>query len=294
MEHLLALVLGHGPGDDPALGILAVELDEHVALGLLPAVGQQTLRDHHLAALIAVKTGVALGGVDAANLDGVHLHGGVFPQVDDGLGIHHIAARLAGGVLAIVLFGIVDAAVFTDIEGMDTVVAALVAAGIMDAAAGDDLHITVIAHIEIVIHQLGKARLADDDGDVALLTLGAGLDADVDALLAVGLGGDLNVLGGLAGLAAAVLTDIEGAYGLAGKVCDLLQQLGVNVGNHSLASFFSSTGQLPRVSARIRGKISSVVPRWAMAPPETTMISSASWMMRSWWEMMIMVERPSL
>ena len=290
VEHLLGIILSNGTGNDAALGILAVKLDMHIALGLLLAVGQQALGDHHLAALLTVKTGVALGGVDAANLDGVHLHGGVFPQVNDGLGVHYIAAGLAGGVLAVVLFRIVDPAVFADVEGVHTVVAALITAGIVNAAAGDDLYIAIIAHIKIVIHQLGKPSLADDDGDVALLALGAGLDTDVNALLAIGLGSDLDVLGGLAGLTAAVFADIKGAYGLAGEIGDLFQQLGVNVGNHSLTSFFSSTGQPPRVSARIRGKTSSVVPRWAMVPPETTIISSASWMIRSWWEMIIMVE----
>ena len=111
--------------------------------------------------------------------------------------------------------------------------------------------------------------------------IGARLDADVNALLAVGLGGDLNVLRGLPRLAAAVLADVESSHGLAGEIGDLFQQLGVNFCDHSLTSFLSSTGQLPSVSARIRGNISSVVPRWAMAPPDTTIISSASWMMRS-------------
>ena len=39
-------------------------------------------------------------------------------------------------------------------------------------------------------------------------------------LLARPAGDDLNMLGGLAGLAAAVLTDVEGAHGLAREVGD--------------------------------------------------------------------------
>ena len=159
--------------------------------------------------------------------------------------------------------------------------AAFVTAGVVDAAAGDDVHVAVVAHIEVVIDQLAEAAVADDDGDVAFLTLGAGLDADVNAGLSVAAGIDSNVLGGLTGLAAGVLADIEGAHGLAGQIGDLFQQSGVDIGDHCAPSFLSSTGQLPSVSARIRGKISSVVPRCAIWPPAMTTISSASLIMRS-------------
>ena len=173
------------------------------------------------------------------------------------------------------------AGVFADVERMHAVVTALVAAGVVDAAAGHDLHIAVVAHIEVIIDHLAEAGLADDDGDVALLPLGAGLDADVDALFAVGPGRDVDMLRGLAGLTAAVLADVEGAHGLTRQVGDLFQQSGVNISDHCAPSFLSSTGQLPSVSARMRGKTSSVVPRWAICPLAMTTISSASRMMRS-------------
>ena len=78
VEDLVGTVLGHGAGDDPALGVVAVELDDHVALGLLIAVGQQALGDHRLSCRLAADDlRLALGGVDAADLGGLHLHGGV-------------------------------------------------------------------------------------------------------------------------------------------------------------------------------------------------------------------------
>ena len=290
-ENLVAVVLGHGAGDDPALGVVAVELNLHVALGQLPAVGQQALGDHHLAARLADELGGAVGGVDAPDLDGVHLHGAALAQVDHGFGVHDIGAGLAGVVLAVVLFGVADAAVFADVEGVDAVVAALVAAGVMDAAAGHDLHVAVVAYVKIVIHQLAVAGLADDDGDMARLAPGAGEDADDDALAArLRLRLDLDMLRGLAHLAAAVLADVDGAYGLSCQVGNLLQKVPVDFGNHKVTSFLSMTGQPPRVSARIMGNTSSVVPRWAICPPATTAISSARRMMRSWWEMIIIVD----
>ena len=233
-EYLMGLVLRHGAGDDAALGIAAVELDVHIALRRLAAMGQQALRHHHLAAGLAEEVRLPLGGVNAADLDGVHLHGGVLSQIHHGLGVHHVAAGLTGVVLAVVLLAVPHPGVFADVERMDAVVAALVAAGVVDAAACHDLHVAVVAHVEVVVDQLAKAGLADDDGDVTLLPLGARLDADVDALLPVGAGRDLNMLGGLAGLAAAVLPDVEGAHGLARQVRDFFQQLGINIGDHCI------------------------------------------------------------
>ena len=160
--------------------------------------------------------------------------------------------------------------IFADVEGVYAVMAALVAAGVVDAAAGDDVHVAVLTDVEVVVDHLGKAGLADDDGDVALLALCAGLDADDDAALALRLGDDLNMLGGLAGLAAAVLTDVERADGLAREVGDLFQKAGFDIGQRFI------TGQEPSVSAMMRGKTSSVVPRCLISPPPTTMISSAS------------------
>ena len=288
VEHLAGAVLSHGPGDHPAPGVLAVELDGHVAFRGLVPVGQQALRDYHLAAGLTVKPGVPQGGVDAPDLDGVHLHGGVLPQIHDGLGIHHVFAGLALGVLAVMLLRVVDPAVSADVESVDAVVAAFVTAGVVDAAPGHDVHVAVVGHIEVVIHHVAHARLADDDGDVTGLALGAGLEMDVDAGLAVGPGVDGDVLRGLPGLAAHVLADVEGPGGLSGQVGDFFQQFCVDLGDHERASSRFSTGHPPRVSARISGRISSVVPRWAMRPPAITAISSASWMIRSWWEMMIM------
>ena len=202
------------------------------------AVGEQALGDDALGILAADDLRVALGGVDAADLHGVHLDARALLQIHDGLGIHNVFAVAVS--LAVMLLGVVDMGIFADVEGVYAVMAALVAAGVVDAAAGDDVHVAVLADVEVVVDHLGKAGLADDDGDVALLALCAGLDADDDAALALRLGDDLNMLGGLAGLAAAVLTDVERADGLAREVGDLFQKAGVDIGQHSLVSPFSA------------------------------------------------------
>ena len=220
-KDLLRFVLRNGAGDDAPSGVLAVELDDHVGFGVLMTVGEQTLGDDSLGVLAAHQLRIASGGVDAADLNGFHLDARTLVKIDDRLRIHDVFSFAVA--LAVMLFGVVDAGVFADMEGVYAVMAAFVAAGVVDAAAGDNVNIAVLADIKVVIDHLRYAGFADDDGNMAGFAPGAVLDADVDALLAVGLWGDLDMLRGLACLAAAVLADVERADGLARKVGDLFQ-----------------------------------------------------------------------
>ena len=110
-------------------------------------------------------------------------------------------------------------------KGVHAVVLAGIAAAVVDAAAGDDVHVAVLADIEIVVHQLREAGLGDDDGDVDRLMLGAGGDVDVDAGL-VGLGVDHDVGGVVPAARAAVFADVIGPHGETVQVGDLLEELG--------------------------------------------------------------------
>ena len=161
-----------------------------------------------------------------------------------------------------------------------------------DGKPGIDIHFKAgtkgeTCHIPVIISQTGMSDMVyndfyvADDCDVTIVA-GCGIhNSGCDESRHDGTGVDGDMLCGLTGLAAHVLADVEGPHGLAGEVCDLFQQAGVDLGDHSCTSLCSSTGQPPRVSAKIRGKISSVLPRWAICPPEMTTISSARRMMRS-------------
>ena len=156
------------------------------------------------------------------------------------------------------------------------------AAAVVDAAAGHNADIGIFPDVEVVIDQLLNAGFGDDNGDVAGLTHGSRLDADVNATFAVGLAGDFNVLRGLPPVTAGILPDVEGAHGLSDEVCDFFQQLPIHLGfHHRACTSLLSTGQVPSVSERIWGRMSAAAPRWRIWPSPTTMTSSAREMIRS-------------
>lgn len=62
---------------------------------------------------------------------------------------------------------------------------ALPPAAVVDAAAGDDGHVRALADVEIVVHQIGQAGLAQDNGNVHALVFGERADVNVDAGLVV-------------------------------------------------------------------------------------------------------------
>ena len=197
-------------------------------------MGQQLFRDDPLAAGAHHNFGVPLGGVDAPDLGGLHVDGGPLLQVDDGLGIHD---ALAGALaLAVVLLHIAHLGVLPHVEGMHTVVLAGLTAGIVDAAAGDDVHIAVRAHVKIVVDQVVQAGLGDDDRDVDRLVFGARSDVNVDARL-VGLGVDDDVGGVGPPVQPPVLPDVVGPHRGLFQVCDLLEELPVHVVHFIAPSF---------------------------------------------------------
>ena len=186
-------------------------------------MGEQLLGDDGLGVLPHHDFRLPLGGVHAADLGALQIDGGPLLQIHDGLGVHDALA--GAGALAVVALHIADLGVFAHVEGVHAVVLAGLAAGVVDAAAGHDVHIAVLADEEVVVYHLAQPGLADDDRDVDRLVPGARLDADVDARLArLGLGGDLNVGGAVPGVQRAVAADVVGPLGGLLQLRDLFQQ----------------------------------------------------------------------
>ena len=143
-------------------------------------------------------------------LGGVHLEEGALFQIDLGPGVHH---PLAGALpLAVVLLHVLHPGVLPDVEGVHPVVLGLLAALVVDTAAGHDDHVAVGADVEVVVHQIVQPGLGDEHRDVHRLVLGAVFDVDVNAGL-VGLGDDVDVGGGVPGGQLPVLPDVIGPLG---------------------------------------------------------------------------------
>ena len=186
---------------------------------------------HHQArALFELCDGVALRVVHALDLHHLHLHAAALADVDLGAGVHDALA--AAGALAVVLLNVFELAVFADVEAVHAVMGGVLVAAVGDAAARDDDHVAVVAHKEVVVHDLLQAALGKHHGDMDALVFRAGLDADVDAGL-VGLGADLNVGGGVAARRLAVCADVVGALRHLVQVGDLSQQLLLDLSQHS-------------------------------------------------------------
>ena len=190
-------------------------------------MGEQLLGEHQLGVRAQLGVGVAHRARHAAQLHHLHLAGGALLHVHVGGGVQD---ALAGALaLAVVLLHVAHAAVLAQVEAVDAVVLGGVVGVVVDAAAGDDGDVAVLAHVEGVVHDVLQARLRHDDGDVHRLALGAVRDADVDAGV-VGLGGNVDVGRGMALDQLAVLAHVEGALRHAVHIGDLGEQVLVDGG----------------------------------------------------------------
>ena len=239
-------------------------------MGLLLALGEQALPNDQLGALFQGGAGLAGGAVHPADLGGVHLQHRVL--LEEALGHRVDGADARALARAHMLFDVLDPG------GVATVV---------DAAAGHNVHVAVLADIEVVVHQVVHVPVGDAGGDGHGLPLGAGLDVDVQAGQVL-FGVDLDVLGGLAARAAPVLPDIEGAFKTIFPIGNQFQQFFSHAFHANTASLLAQPPHwaLPAISP---GKISWAGPFSFNWPPEMTTNSSAICRIRSWWEMMMRV-----
>ena len=173
-------------------------------------MGHQALAHHQARAGGQVGHRLAVGGIDALDLDHLHLHRAALGQVHLGDGVQD--AHTQAVALAVVLFHIADMGVLAHLEAVDAVVLRILVAAVVDAAAGHDQDVAVVPDEKVVVDRFLQAAFAEDHRDVDALVLGARLDVDVDAG-AVGLGDDLDVGGGVAGSGLAVAADVVSPFG---------------------------------------------------------------------------------
>ena len=122
------------------------------------AVGHELFRDHDSGSRCQLCSGEALGGVHALDLDRLHLHETVLAHLHLGLGVHDAAAVPIAA--SIVLFHVLHMGISADVETVESVMAAVAVAAVVDAAACHDGHVAVVPDIEIIVHHLRQAALA--------------------------------------------------------------------------------------------------------------------------------------
>ena len=204
--------------------------------------------------------------------------------MDDGGGVHDLFA--AAVALAVVLLHIAQPGVLCQVEGVDAVVLGVAAAAVVDAAPGNDGHVGSFADVEVVVHQVLEAGLAQNHRDVYALVLGERADKNVDARF-VGLGHDVDVGGGVAGFQLAVGTDVVSAHGQAVQLGHFAQQVFLNGVHHQLltpSTLSVSTlhaGLLASALPSRAGRISARGPAFWMRPSLMTTMRSAMFRMRS-------------
>ena len=133
-------------------GPRAVEPHVVGAQGPLVTVGHQSLPHHQPGSGGQLGDGLAVGVVHALDLGHLHLHDAVFFHVNLGAGVQNALALPVAG--AVVLLDVLHLCVFAHPEAVDAVVLGIRLAAVVDAAAGDDDHVAVLADEEVVVDHL--------------------------------------------------------------------------------------------------------------------------------------------
>lgn len=118
--------MGHAAGDHQGFGIVPLQKHIHLGTRVLISVGKQPLLNDQLRILAHLALGVALGVIHTTDLLPVQGHGGSLLQIDDGLRIQNPFAGT--NPLSVVLFRIGNLGVLAYVEGVNTVVLAVIAA----------------------------------------------------------------------------------------------------------------------------------------------------------------------
>ena len=117
--------------------------------------------------------------------------------------------------LSVVALHILHPRVFPDIKGVYSVVTGshVHTAAVVNAAAGDDDDVRIGADVEIIVYDLLKPRLAQNDGNVYAFVFRARLDENIDTRLSVRLAHDFDIRSRSSPRGFAVVADIVGPFG---------------------------------------------------------------------------------
>ena len=139
--------------------------------------------------------------IDSADLGGLHLHRRAFLQFNDCRRIHKALSGACS--LPVMLLDIADLRVLSDKKAVHAVMLGVPAAAVGNTASGDDGHVTVFSDKEVIVDQLLKTGLTDDDRDMHTFLFRSRLNNDIDALL-VFLGDDIDIRRSISGRTRAI------------------------------------------------------------------------------------------
>ena len=144
-------------------------------------MGKQSFADDQLSACCKIRNSGTLCGVNTLDLDHLHLHGAALFHVNL---CHRIQDTLAIAVAgAVMLLNIFNLGILSDIESMNTIMLGILHAAVVNAAAGYDDHIAVLADIEVIVNGLLETALAEHDRDMYALMFGTRFDLDINTAL---------------------------------------------------------------------------------------------------------------
>ena len=134
------------------------------------------------------------------------------------------------------LFNVADTGVLLHKKAVYAVVLGFLHSAVMDAAARDNRHIRALPDIKIVVNDLGKPALTDNNGDMDALVFGAGPNDDINSGL-VRLGDDIDMLRRRAAGRIPICANVVSAGRNAVQICDFPEQIFLNFVDHDVSPF---------------------------------------------------------
>ena len=179
IKSLIGAAARDASGDDVRAGTVPFQGYMVGAQSLLHAVGHQSLTNDQVRVRGKLRCSGTVRGINALDLDHLHLHAASFFHIDFGLRIQDSLPESVPG--AIMFLHIFDMGILSDPETVDPVMFGILCSAVVDAAAGDNQNVAVFPHMEIVIDCLRQAAGADDDRDMDALLFCSVFDRNIQS-----------------------------------------------------------------------------------------------------------------
>ena len=191
MEHLPGGSFCHRTRNNLRGTSLAIQIYFHIRLCRLLIMSHQLLQHIQFRSGTHVDVRLPHGRINTFYLCRVQREDRIIFHIDL---CHRVQHSCAGSLsFSVVLFLIAHIGAFSHMEGMDSIVTALIAAAVVDPAAGYNCHVCTFRDIEIIIYNVRHARRIHNHRDVNLFAFRVSVNIDINSWF-VFLFPDFNVL----------------------------------------------------------------------------------------------------